>query len=303
MDSLTGIAAFARAAEHGSYVAAGRILGVSASAVAKSVARLEAKLGVRLLERTTRSARLTEEGALFYERCRRILDEVEDAEASLARTRETPRGKLRVSVPHFVGRVLVLPRLGEFVGRYPDIELDLNLDDRLVDIVEDGIDIAVRTGDLADTRLIARRLGPQHFVVCGTPAYFQAHGVPQHPRDLARHRCLHFRFPSSGRLQPWALRPDVAEPPLSGGLVFNNSDGILLAALGGLGIGQLPVYVARDYLADGRLQAVLTGFMAERGSLWLIWPSNRHLSPKVRVFADFVIDCLKADAGATERPG
>lgn len=299
MDSFAGMAAFVAAVDKGNYVGAARALDVSPSAIAKSVTRLERRLGVRLLNRTTRRLATTEEGRIFYERCRDILDEVREAEATMLRSREAPRGKLKVSLPNLIGRKLVLPHLGTFAARWPEVELDVMLEDRIVDIVAESVDVAIRTGDLGDSRLIARRLGPQHFVMCGTPDYFGRHGRPRHPRDLAAHRCIHYRFPSDGRLQPWPLcvGPETRLPV---SLAFNNSDGILLAVLQGLGIAVLPVYVAREEVAAGRLVPVLSAFTLERGSLWLVWPSTRHLSPKVRVFSDFVVECLKAENYAFE---
>ncbi|HEV2673857.1 MAG TPA: LysR family transcriptional regulator [Aliidongia sp.] len=298
MESLSGIAAFVQAAEQLSYAAAGRLLGLSSSAVAKSVARLEARLGVRLLHRTTRRIGLTEEGALFYERCKRILDDIRDAEATVTSARTAPRGRLRVSVPHAVGHFLVLPHLAAYLARYPEIEMELDFDDRSVDVIEEGLDLVIRTGNLADSRLMARRLGGQHFVACGTPGYFDRHGRPGMPQDLARHRCIHFKFPTSGRLQPWPFSTplDVARLPKS--LVFNNSDAVLWAALEGLGIGLLPVYVAREPLRTGLLQAVLSDDMVERGALWLLWPTHRQLSPKLRVFVDFLTDRLREEIWA-----
>lgn len=292
IENLGGVAAFVRAAEQSSFVAAGRLLGISGSAVGKAVARLEERLGVRLLYRTTRSVALTDAGALFYERAQRILDDLCEAEQVLLERRETPRGRLRVSVPHNVGRLLLFPSLAQFVARYPEIDLDVQLDDRLVDIVGEGIDVVVRIGELADSTLIARRLGPQHYVVCGTPDYFTRHPPPKTPCDLAVHRGIHFRFPTSGLVQPWSFCAEFAHAPIPGGLTFNNSDGIARAVLSGVGVGLLPVYVARPLIESGELRAVLTEYMVSRGSLWLAWPSNRHRSPALRAFADFVVEHL-----------
>lgn len=300
MESLSGLAAFVHAAEQRSYVAAGRILGVSSSAVAKSVARLEARLGVRLLNRTTRSVGLTEEGAAFHERCKRILDEIGDAEAALSQSRARPTGRLRVSVPQIVGHHLLLPHLPDFMARFPDIELDIDFEDRVVDIVAGGLDVAVRSGDLADTRLIARTIGEQHFVVCGSDGYVERHSEPQAPADLAGHACIHFKYPSSGRLAPWAFRPPLDDPRLPASLVFNNTDAGLRAAMDGLGLAHLPVYVALPMIEAGALRPVLTGFMRPFGTLSLVWPSNRQLSPKVRAFVDFTIERLRDRPAAFE---
>ncbi|MGJ7568668.1 LysR family transcriptional regulator [Variovorax sp. GB1R11] len=301
MEGLTGFAAFVHAAEQRSYVVAGRILGISASAVSKSVARLEERLGVRLLHRTTRSIGLTEEGTLLYERCKRVLDELWDAEATLMHSRERPRGRLRVNLPHVVGHHLLMAQLPEFTARFPEIELDIDFEDQVVDIVGGGLDVAVRSGHLPDTRLIARPIGEQHFVVCGSPAYFAHRGRPAAPNDLERHACIRFKYPSSGRLASWAFAPPHSEMLLPASLVFNNTDAGLAAAVHGLGLAHLPVYVAAPRIATGELQPVLTTFMVPFGSLWLVWPSNRQLSPKVRAFVDFVLEKLQAQPRAFQR--
>jgi DNA-binding transcriptional LysR family regulator len=294
MDSLTGLAAFVHAADQRSYVAAARILGVSSSAIAKTITRLEAKLGVRLLNRTTRSIGLTEAGKLFYERCKRIIDDLDDAEAMVSETKAKPSGRLRISVPHIFGHHLLLPQLPDFMRRFPDIELEIDFDDQVVDIVALGLDLAVRSGDLADTRLIARRLGEQHFVVCGSLAYLDRHGRPAKPADLGQHTCIHFKYPSTGRLAPWSFAPPDTDPRLPTSLIFNNTDAGLWAAVAGLGLAHLPAYVANPEIDAGRLEPVLTESMVPFGSLSLVWPSNKQLSPKVRAFVDFIVERLGA---------
>lgn len=302
MDSFSSLAAFVHAAEQRSYVAAARVAGLSPSAIGKAIARLEARLGVRLFNRTTRNISLTEEGSAFYERCKRIIDDLEDAEASLIESRKRPRGRLRISVPHIVGHHLLMPMLPAFVARYPEIELDIDFEDRVTDLVTEGLDIAIRSGELADTRLIARHLGEQHFVVCGSPAYFDRHALPAAPADLAIHACIHFKYPTSGRLAPWAFAPPNEKLMLPRSLAFNNTDAGLRAALDGLGIAHLPIYVAAAHIHAGLLVPVLTAHMVAFGSLSLVWPSNRQLSPKVRAFVDFVTEHLAARPDAFQ-PG
>nr|WP_244234731.1 LysR family transcriptional regulator [Pseudomonas aeruginosa] len=193
MDSLSGFTVFVRVAETRSIVGAARTLGVSASAVGKRVARLEEKLGVRLFHRSTRSITLTAEGSLFLERSRRILAEIEATELELSQSRETPRGRLRVSLPLVSG--LVLPTLADFMQAYPDIELDLDFSDRVVDVVDEGFDVVLRTGQPVDSRLSMRELGEFQLKLVGSPAYFARHGTPRCPEDLLRHTCLHYRSP------------------------------------------------------------------------------------------------------------
>lgn len=180
MDSLSGLIAFVRTAETLSFVAAGRLLGVSASAVGKNVAKLEQSVGVRLFQRSTRRVSLTDEGALFYERCRRVLDDLNDAETMLSQSALTPRGKLRVSLPT-IGYRFLMPILPDFAARYPEVELDLDFDDRILDVIEEGLDVVVRSGELTDSRLMSRRLRAFRFVLCASPAYLAAHGRPRTP--------------------------------------------------------------------------------------------------------------------------
>lgn len=298
MDSFVNLALFVHAAEQRSYVAAARVAGLSPSAVGKAIARLEAKHGVRLFNRTTRSISLTEEGAVFYECCKRIIDDLRDAEASLAESQEAPRGRLRVSVPHIFGHHLLLPMLPAFAERFPAIELDIEFEDRVTDLVSEGLDIAVRSGDLTDANLMARRLGEQHFVVCASPGYFDRHPRPATPADLVHHACIHFKYPTSGRLAVWAFASPNDHLLLPRSLTFNNTDAGLRAALDGLGLAHLPVYVAAAHVRAGVLVPVLTSHMVPLGSLSLIWPSSRRLSPKIRTFVDFVIERLAAQSDA-----
>lgn len=290
MESLSAIAAFIHAAEQQSYVAAARILGLSPSAVGKAVARLETRLGVRLFHRTTRKMSLTEAGVVFYERCKRIVDDLGDAEATILQSRDKPAGHLRVSMPHIFGHHIFMPILPSFAQSFPDIELDIDFEDRVVDLVAEGVDIAVRSGELADSRLVARFLCQQHFIICGSADYLARRGSPKTPADLTGHACIHFKYPSSGRIAPWAFQAPHERLVLPRTLTFNNTDAGLQAALAGLGLAHLPIYVAEPYLESGRLIAVLPSFMTPFGSLSLVWQSSRQLSPKVRAFADFIIE-------------
>ncbi|MBO1013335.1 LysR family transcriptional regulator [Achromobacter sp. SD115] len=302
MDSLNGFVVFVQVAETRSFVAAGRQLGVSASAIGKSVARLEAKLGVRLFHRSTRSVTLTAEGMLFLERSRRILAEIEAAELELSRAAGAPRGRLRVSLPLVSG--LVLPVLGEFMREYPEIELDLDFTDRMVDVIEEGFDAVVRTGEPADSRLSARRLGSFQILLVASPAYLASRGTPRTPADLLHHSCLHYRFPSSGKLETWALRQAEGEPELQlpVSMICNNIETRMCFALQGLGIGYLPDFAIREPLADGRLVPVLAGQVERTNVFHVLWPASKHPSPKVRALVDFLCSRVFADTKAS-RPG
>ncbi|MBU9320127.1 LysR family transcriptional regulator [Burkholderia gladioli] len=292
MDNLNGIVAFVRTAETLSFVAAGRKLGISASAVGKTIARLERSLGVRLFHRTTRRVTLTEEGRHFHERCHRILEELRDAEATLSASAQTPRGRLRVSLP-VIGYRFLLPVLPAFSARYPDIELDLDFNDRLVDVVEGGFDAVIRSGQLSDSSLMSRRLGPFRFVLCASPDYLARAGVPRGLADLAAHEGVRYRFPTTGKLQPWSLLPDGGEPPnLRCVMTCNNMEALRGAVIAGFGIGFMPDFLARDALAAGSLVEVLEPHSIAPGQFSILWPSSRQLSPKLRVFVDFMCEHL-----------
>ena len=288
MDSLNGFVVFVQVAETRSFVAAGRLLGVSASAVGKSVARLEEKLGVRLFHRSTRSVTLTAEGALFLERSRRILAEIEAAQQELSQASAAPRGRLRVSLPMVSS--LVLPVLGEFMRAYPEIELDLDFTDRRVDVIEEGFDAVVRIGNPVDSRLSARRLGSFAMQVVASPDYLALRGTPQVPADLLQHTCMHYRWPNSGKLETWALRQAPGEPELQlpTSMICNNIETRVCFALQGLGVTYLPEFAIREPLADGRLQLILEDYVEHRGVFYVLWPASKHPSPKVRALVDFL---------------
>ena len=288
MDSFSGLESFVRAADLLSFAEAGRALGISASAVGKNVARLEQQLGLRLFHRTTRQVRLTQEGSLFHERCRRILDELHDARAAMQAAAQAPRGRLRVSLPT-IGYRFLLPVLPEFQARYPEVELDLDFNDHLVDVVEAGLDVVIRSGELADSRLVARRLGSFRFILAASPAYLSKRGVPLTPPDLAGHSSLRYRFLNSGKLEEWML-PGLPAMPIA--LVCNNMEAMLGAAVSGLGLAYMPDFLARDALARGELQQVLAEQLTHSGQFSALWPSSRQLSPKVRAFVDFASERL-----------
>lgn len=292
MDSLGSLNAFVQAAEARSFTVAGRQLGVSSSAIGKAVARLEERLGVRLFHRSTRTITLTPEGALFLERCRRIFCEIEAAELELAQTQGAPRGKLRVSLP-LVG-MLMMPTLSAFMRAYPEIELDLDFTDRLVDVIDEGFDGVVRAGEVSDSRLMTRMLGTFRLILVGSPDYFALKGVPQKPDELKSHACLHHRYATNGKLERWPLRRERKDFDLPITAVANTIEPLIYMAEHGLGIACLPDFAIRRQLGQGTLVAVLGGHLHHAGAFRMLWPSSRYLSPKLRVFVDFMAQNLFA---------
>jgi DNA-binding transcriptional LysR family regulator len=286
MDSLGSLNAFVQAAEARSFTVAGRQLGVSSSAIGKAVTRLEARLGVRLFHRSTRTISLTPEGALFLERCRRIFCELEAAELELAQTRSAPRGKLRVSLP--LAGMLMMPTLSAFMRAYPEIELDLDFTDRLVDVIDEGFDCVVRAGEVSDSRLMARMLGTFRLILVGSPGYFARRGMPRKPEDLESHACLHHRFATNGKLEPWPLRRGRKALALPTTAVANTIEPLIYMAEQGLGIACLPDFAIRHQLEEGTLVSVLDAHTLHEGTFRMLWPSSRYLSPKLRVFVDFM---------------
>ena len=295
IDQMAGLSAFLQAAETRSFVAAGRQLGVSASAIGKAVARLEERLGVRLFHRSTRSITLTPEGSLFRDRCRKILCEIEAAELELSQTREAPRGKLRVSLP-LIG-MLMMPAVMAFMRAYPEIELDLDFTDRLVDVIDEGFDAVIRTGEAQDSRLMTRKLGTFSHRIVASPDYLAARGTPLNPEDLAQHACHHHRFPSTGKLERWPLRRDgseiVIELPVTS--VASTLEPQIYLAEEGFGLACLPLFAVRRQLERGTLVSVLDAYIADVGAFHILWPASRHTSPKIAVFVAFMAKTLFAD--------
>jgi len=293
MDSLGGISMFVQVADTRSFTETGRQLGLSSSAVGKSIARMEERLGVRLFHRSTRSITLTAEGTLFLERCRRILGEVEAAEAELSDAAGSPRGRLRISTPQLSG--LIMPALDGFMAQYPDIEIDVDLSDRMVDVVEEGFDTVIRTGAQHDSRLVSRRLGSCGQVLVASPGYLRQRGTPSRPADLVHHACLLHKFPATGRLERWPfqLAASEADPELPQTFVSNTIEVLGFLALQDKGLAFLPTFLVRDALASGALQVVLDDYINQTVTFWILWPASRYASPKLRVFIDYISQNLK----------
>lgn len=292
MEHLGALNAFVQTADSGSFAGAAARLGVSGSAVGKAVARLEERLAVRLFHRSTRSLTLTAEGSLFLDRCRRIFSEIEAAELELSQIRQAPRGRLRVSLP-LIG-MLMMPAVMAFMRAYPEIELDLDFTDRLVDVIDEGFDAVIRTGEARDSRLMMRRAGGFAHRIVGSPDYLAARGVPSTPEELLGHACHHHKYPSTGKLERWPLAADGAEldvvlPVTS---VASTLEPQICLAEEGFGLACLPQFAIREQLRQGTLVSVLEDYMQEVGAFHILWPASRHPSPKVSAFVSFMAENL-----------
>ncbi|TWB40643.1 DNA-binding transcriptional LysR family regulator [Nitrospirillum pindoramense] len=292
LERLTGIIAFARAASLGSYTAAARQLGVSPSAVSKSVQRLEQQFGVPLFTRTTRSLTLTSEGRDLHERALRLLREAEEIEQAALAARAEPAGILKIAAPLPIGVHVIGPALPRFRERYPKVSIDLRLSDQMVDIIEEGIDVAIRVGDLADSRLLSRRLGPNRLCAYASPDYLARRGTPRHPDELAEHECVNFRFQSSGQSLRWPFQIGgrVVELIPNAGVTVDVSDGVSAVLVGGGGIGISATYIAAPHVARGELVPVLEDYAVERTSITALWPESRRASPNVKAFLSFLAE-------------
>lgn len=289
MDKLGDMAAYVRVVEAKTYTAAAERLGWSKSVVSRRIAELEERLGARLLNRSTRRLSLTEAGAAFYERCVRILADVEETEAAVASLHAEPRGLLRVNAPMSFGMLHLAPAVAAFLERWPEVDVDLSLNDRFVDLIDEGYDLAVRIGTLADSALIARRLAPCRRVVCAAPSYLARHGEPQRPEDLARHDC--FLYTNAPAAEQWKLtgRDGTEHVVRVGGrLRVNNGDVLRAIAEAGLGIIVLPTFIVAEAVAAGRLKVVLCDYRPAAATAYAVYPHNRYLSTKVRAFVDFL---------------
>jgi len=286
LERLTGLIAFARVGSLGSFTAAARSLSISPSAVSKSVQRLEQALGLSLISRTTRSLTLTPEGRDLHERALRLLRDAEEIEQVAKTARAEPSGTLRIAASLPIGIHMIAPVLPAFRALHPKVMIDLRLSDQFVDIVEAGIDVAVRIGDLSDSRLLSRRLAPHRLSCFASPAYLAARGTPAHPDDLAEHDTVNLRYQSSGQVLRWPFRVgdrDIEIIP-SSGIVMDASEALMAALVAGGGIGISADFIAAPFLARGDLLPVLTDYAVERHNITALWPESRRANPAVRAF-------------------
>lgn len=288
MSRLNSNRLFVAVMETGSFAAAAQRLGMSPGQASKLVTWLETELGVRLLNRTTRALSATEIGQAYYDRIRAILDDLDTLDAQVKDRAATPRGRLRLTAPLTFGTLRLVPVLNDFALLYPQIELDVSFNDRMVNLVDEGFDAAIRAGRIADSSLIARKLCDMQTIVVASAAYLTAHGTPAHPADLARHSCIidtNFRDPLIWRFQDKGAPLAVN---LTGRLSYSNAEACLQAAEMGLGVAHVPDFVAQASLSAGRTQALLRGFEESPGGIYALYPPGRHLANKVRILVDFL---------------
>jgi DNA-binding transcriptional LysR family regulator len=290
VNKLLGMLAFVKVAESGSFTSAAAQLGVSVSAVAKAVARLEEELGTQLLVRSTRKLALNDDGRDYYARCLQILNDIEDAEASLKSAGEAPKGQLKLSFPALFGRLTFLPRVAEFTERYPDIVLHVALDDRQVDLIERGLDLAVQVGAINNPRYVARVLNRGPRVTAASPAYFKLHSQPKTPEELAQHRCIASAlFP----VWPFSVKGKRIEVAVRGPLVVTGGEAAREAALLGLGVVHSNWWTVRHDLAEGGLIEVLKPYAVEGQPISVVYPPQRHVPRKLRVMIDFLVEITR----------
>ena len=286
MDRFEAMAVFVAVAEAGSLSAAARELGLSLTSVSRQLAALEDRLGTRLILRTTRRLALTEAGRLYREQARRILSEVEEAEQALTAHQSEPSGRLHVAAPTLIGRLKLAPLLPEVLARHPRLSIDLTLTDRPVDLVEDGIDLAIRIGRLPDSSLIVRRLGHIRMQVCAAPGYLARRGEPAAPEDLAGHDCVVFAAAPGPVSWPFQTPAGRVTVPVAARIRANDLDAAVAAALAGAGLVRAPSWQVADLLAAGRLKPVLTAYERPSTPVQALFLPSRLLSPKIRLFAD-----------------
>jgi len=292
MNKLQAMEVFVQVVDAGGFTRAAENMQLPKATVSTLVQSLELALEVKLLNRTTRQVSVTADGAAYYERCLQILSDVREAEESLSKNRASPSGRLRVDVSTSLANDIIIPSLPGFFERYPDIRLDLGCSDRQIDLIEEGVDCAIRGGNLPDSALIARRIGVLHFVTAATPAYLEKYGRPQHPRDLVNHRCVNYFSSKTGKTLDWDFvrGEESIFIPVPACLAVNDSTAYTVAGLRGLGMVQIPNYKIEPMLEAKLLELVLEDWTSAPLPVNVVYPQNRHLSAKVRVFVEWVAD-------------
>ncbi len=307
MDRFDAMQAFARVVETGSFTKAAETLHMSKTSVTQLIQQLEARLRVRLLNRTTRKVNVTADGAAYYERVVRLLADMDDAETSLSSASAAPRGRLRVDVPSPFARMILVPALPAFHARYPDIQLDMGVSDRRVDLIGENVDCVVRGGEITYQSLVARHVGDLRLGVYAAPSYLERAGTPWHPRELedTHHRIVGFLWARSGQVFPYAMHGQDERVEVLGRYVLAVDDGnaYLAAGLAGLGILWLPDYMSRAHLARGELVPLFEHWQLDPMPMYVAYPPNRHVSAKLRVFIDWIVELMGEHGPVLDRRG
>lgn len=293
MDRFQEMTVFTAVVEAGSFVGAADALGISKAVVSRLVAELEARLGVRLLHRTTRKLSLTEEGRTFHARCKSVLADVEEAEAEITARSGQARGLVKINVPVTFGVMHLAPLWGDFMAKNPQVSLDVTLSDRFVDLVEEGYDLAVRIGRLGNSSLISRQLSSTRMVVCASPRYLKAQGEPAHPADLAQHAVLAYSLASTGDLWEFTGPQGPVTARVQPRLRTNSGDTCVQAALHHQGIILQPTFIVQEYLKSGALREVLPDYRSHELGIHAVYPSRQHVAPKIRVLIDYLHKALR----------
>ena len=299
MDRIDHFRIFVRVAECASFTQAAQTLGLPRSSVSTAVQDLETRMGARLLNRTTRRVSLTNDGTAFYERCLRLLADIEETEGLFRKSPERLSGTLRVDAPGRIGRLILAPELPAFLDRFPELQIDLGVTDRAVNLIEDNVDCAIRVGALSDSTLVARRIGDLELINCASPAYIAAHGTPHTPDDLDQHRAVLYASPSTGRTESWEWLDNgkLHTRPMRARVVVNSAEAYIACALAGLGLIQIPAYDVRDCIASGTLVEVMPRHRAEPLPMTLLYPHRRHLSRRLQAFIEWVVPLLQQRVG------
>jgi len=290
MDTIVGMKTFVNVVAAGSFTAAAQRSNMSTALVSKYIGQLEERLGARLLNRTTRSLVLTEIGASYLERCAQVIDDFDELEAAIHNKRSSPSGNLIVSAPVSFGEMHLTAAVARFLAHYPDISVDLRLTDRFVDLVDEGVDLAIRISELADSSLISRRLGPARIVACAAPPYLEQHGLPDHPHDLVNHDCIIDTNFQGANQWPFKIGKKRVSVKVSGRFSVNSAQSSRAMVIAGAGIGLVPAYAIAEDIKKQNAVMVLEAFEVLEPGVYALYPHNRHLAAKVRAFVDFLVE-------------
>ncbi|MGP5175403.1 LysR family transcriptional regulator [Psychrobacter immobilis] len=292
-----GISEFVYVADYESFTRAAKELGISTAQVSRQISALEKRLNIKLLYRTTRKVSLTEEGRVFYQHCRGVLDGLDAAEQAVSNLQSKPQGRIKLTAPVTYGEQQLLPLVNDFMVQYRDIEVTAFLSNQKIDLIDGGYDLAIRIGKLSDSTMMAKKLSRRTNFVCAAPAYLEKYGIPHSLSDLSQHNCLlgtrdYWHFIEDGKIDSGKNADKEKNLHVSGSVQYNSGHSLVDAALKGLGIVQLPDYYVQKYLASGELVSLLNNYREPEESIWAVYPHNRHLSPKIRLLVDYLAEHL-----------